>query len=101
MHRTLRRLQEQGEIEIEMGVGMHGLVAFARLLGGHRDAFCHRDSVTPNVEAETVDRPTASAENPGSQAASRLVIGRADAHRHAPRGTTAHTKSTTSTATRH
>ena len=34
VHRTLRRLQEQGEIEIEMGVGVHGLVAFARLLGG-------------------------------------------------------------------
>ena len=79
VHRTLRRLQEQGEIEIAMGVGTRGPVAFARLRGGNRDAFCHRNSVTGTDEAENADLSMASTEKPASEALSRSPKGGTDA----------------------
>jgi hypothetical protein len=41
MHLMLERLEADGEIEIEMGVGMRGPVKFARLRVPHADAFCN------------------------------------------------------------
>jgi hypothetical protein len=103
VHRTLRRLQEQGEIEIEMGWGKRGQVAFARLRAPradasadgrsvgdtgewapHADGFCHRDSVTGDAKGETADRSTASTEKRASEGASAWVIDPADALRDAP-----------------
>jgi hypothetical protein len=92
VHRTLEQMRDDGMIDTKIVKGVHGDVCLVRLvdvnmtaeMAPHADAFCYRNSVTGVVEAETVGRPTASAEKAASEAASGSVIGRADARRYVP-----------------